>query len=163
MRLVKSSERVRNQVAPLKDDDTDVRMELSGRDEARQDEDASVEVEMMAHEAMDQEMRDGERKECEIVGLQGSEPVAVMRNVRGAIVGRTGAPRGHGARGLCCVVQILREWTRAKWPPQASPKGTHRKDCTCDEIELLLYGRVCEECTRPGKRTRERHENNGHD
>ena len=35
----------------------------------------------MAHEAMDQEMRDGERKECETVGPQGSESVKVTRNV----------------------------------------------------------------------------------
>ena len=81
-RPVKTSERDRNQVAPMQDEDTDVRMELSGRDEVRQDEDASAEMEMMAHEAMDQEMRDGERKECEIVGHQENEAVQVMRSAR---------------------------------------------------------------------------------
>ena len=73
-------------------------MELSGRDEAMHAEDASADVEMMAHEAMDQEMRDEEMKEC---GSQESEPVKVMRNRQGFHVETTRAPQGHVARGVC--------------------------------------------------------------
>ena len=61
----------------------DVCMELSGKDAVRQDEDASAEVRMLANEATNPEMRDGERTEREILGPQGSEPVKVMRNARG--------------------------------------------------------------------------------
>ena len=61
IRPVQTPERDRNQVALLEAEDPVLRIEMSGRDEVRQDEDASAEVEVVGHEAMDQEMRDGDR------------------------------------------------------------------------------------------------------
>ena len=43
-RTVKTSQRDRNQIAPLKCEISDVRVELDGQDETRQDKDASEET-----------------------------------------------------------------------------------------------------------------------
>ena len=54
----------------------------------------------MAHEEIDREMQDVDRKEHEVVGPQESEPVKVMRNVREPSWKERGAPRSHGTRDV---------------------------------------------------------------